>query len=418
MFARFNTTHTTTTSRRRLITIAAILALGSAASADTANAADPAKLGTTDSDLQLSSVDRERMERQKPLIAAADIIQAAVDKDAQANPHSGYSSIALGESSVVLRWKGALPRTVETAVEQARRDVAIEVRGARHTAAQMQAKVAQVRQATKKLARGVPFAVSMPIEGDKVRVEVQGDIITKVKAGLPALDLPIEVTYADVPESAGRLNDTPEFYGGGQLRFPLGNGWVGRCTAGFAVRHWSGQESLVTAGHCGHLGIGFHNGDGSRWVGAASQEHVYYDLLLVPTQNLYSSAGRVFNNRWGYSDTSMQVNGWSHPYHNEYLCTSGSYTGEVCGVRVDTSTAHSYCSYNPWGIWECYGGMYRAWQNAGLRAVQSGDSGGPVYNYNRSAMGIISGGNVKGSGDIVVFQDFHTVNQIWGVVPK
>ena len=91
----------------------------------------------------------------------------------------------------------------------------------------------------------------------------------------------------------------------------------------------------------------------------------------------------------------MTVNGWSHPYHNEYLCTSGSFTGEVCGVRVDTSTAYSYCSNNPWGVYECYGGMYRAWQNAGLRAVQSGDSGGPVYNYNRSAMGIISGGNGK-----------------------
>ncbi len=60
--------------------------------------------------------------------------------------------------------------------------------------------------------------------------------------------------------------------------------------------------------------------------------------------------------------------------------------------------------------------MYRANQRAGLRAVQHGDSGGPVYNYNRSAMGIISGqGN---SGRTVIFQDFHTINQNWGVVPK
>ena len=199
-------------------------------------------------DLQLSSVDRERMERQKPLIAAADIIQAAVDKDAQANPLSGYSSIALGESSVVLRWKGALPRAVETAVEQARKDVAVEVRGARHTDAQMQAKVAQVRQATKKLAGGVPFAVSMPIEGDKVRVEVEGDVITKVKSGLPALDLPIEVTYADVPEPAGRLNDTPEFYGGGQLHYPLATGRAGR------LHRRLRRHALVGAGVPRHRG--------------------------------------------------------------------------------------------------------------------------------------------------------------------
>jgi hypothetical protein len=92
-------------------------------------------------------------------------------------------------------------------------------------------------------------------------------------------------------------------------------------------------------------------------------------------------------------------------------------TGEVCGVQVDTSTAYSYCGTVPaWGNYECYGGMYRAYQRSGLRAAQPGDSGGPVYNYNRSATGIISGTN--SSGTTVIFQDFHTVNQIWGVVPK
>lgn len=407
------TTHTTT-SRRGLIAIAAILVVGCAASAQVASAAGAAKTG---SGLQLSSVDGERMERQMPLIVAADLIRAAVDEDARA---SGYSSIALGESSVVLRWKGALPGAVEAAVEQARRSVAVEVVGAPRTDAEMQAKVAQVRQATAKLAGGVPFAVSMPIEGDKVRVEVEGEIVTKIRAGLPALGLPIEVTHGDVPEPAGRLNDTPEFKGGGQLRFPKGDGWWGTCTAGFAVRNRAGQESLVTAGHCGHPGMWFYNGDWSHWVGSASDEHVSYDLLLVPTQQRDASAGLVFNNRWGDSrDGTMQVNGWHHPYHNEYLCTSGSMTGEVCGVRVDTSTAYSYCTYNGWNVWECYGGMYRAWQNAGLRSNQGGDSGGPVYNYNRRATGIISGGNWKdGAGDMVIFQDFHTVNQIWGVVPK
>lgn len=401
-----------------ITTVFAVIAAGGGviATADAANAADAAKPGITDSGLRLSSVDRERMERQKPLIAAADIIQAAVDKDAQANRLSGYSSIALGERSVVLRWKGALPRAVEAAVEQAREDVAVEVVGARHSNAQMQAKAAQVQQATKKLAGGVPFAVSMPIEGNKVRVEVEGDVVTKVKSGLPALDLPVEVTYGEVPEPAGRLNDTAPYYGGGRI---ANNSSGQRCTTGFAVTHWSGASSLVTAGHCGWPGAVFSNGladnvppDWSQRVGTASQEHVSFDLLLIPA----SSSGYVFNNRWGYSDSIMKVNGWAHPYHNEYMCTSGSYTGEVCGVQVDTSSAYSYCGYASYNAYECWSGMYRAYQRAGLRAVQSGDSGGPVYNYNRSAMGIISG--QSNSGRTVIFQDFHTINQIWGVVPK
>ena len=76
-----------------------------------------------------------------------------------------------------------------------------------------------------------------------------------------------------------------------------------------------------------------------------------------------------------------------------------------------TLSPSSYCSGGA-----CYGGLYRAYQRAGLRAAQPGDSGGPVYNYNRSAMGIISGGDT--SGRTVIFQDFHTINEIWGVVPK
>lgn len=399
-----------------ITTVLAVIVAGGGVitTTDAANAADAAKPGSTDSGLQLSSVDRERMQRQKPLIAAADIIQAAVDEDTRANRLSGYSSISLGESSVVLRWKGALPHAVEAAVEQAREDVAVEVVGARHTNAQMQAKAAQVQQATKKLADGVRFAVSMPIEGDKVRVEVEGDVITKVKTGLAALDLPVQVTYGDVPEPAGRLNDTAPYYGGGRI---ANNSSGDRCTSGFAVTHWSGGSYLVTAGHCGWPGAVFSNGlaDTGNWsqrVGTASQEHVAYDLLLIPA----SSSGYVFNNRWGYSDSIMKVNGWAHPYHNEYVCTSGSYTGEVCGVQVDTSSAYSYCGYASYNAYECYSGMYRAYQRAGLRAAQGGDSGGPVYNYNRSAMGIISGGNT--SGTMVIFQDFHTVNQIWGVVPK
>lgn len=406
------TTTITTTSRRRLIAIAAIVALGTSAGAEAASAADaPApKRGTTDSGVQLSSVDRERVERQKPLIAAADVIQAAVDDDTRANPRSGYSSIALGESSVVLRWKGTLPRAVEAAVDQVREDVTVEVVGARHTNAQLQAKATLIQRATTKLAGGVPFAVSIPIEGDKLRVEVEGDVITKVKTGLPALDLPIEVTYADVPEPTdGRLADTSPFYGGARIR----NNWNGgACSIGFAVTHWSGGSYVVTAGHCGHVGLGFSNGDWTRSVGSASQEHVYFDLLLIPT----SSAGRIYNGRSGDNSSTLTANGWNHVYPNQWMCTSGSFTGEVCGVQADTSSAYGYCGTDSHGTYECYGEMFRAYQRAGLRAVQPGDSGGPVYNYNRNAMGIISGGN--SSGTTVVFQDFYTVNQIWGVVPK
>ena len=402
-----NTTHTTTTSRRRLVAIAAIIALGTAASASTANAADAPKPGTTEAGLQLSRIDRERMERQQPLIAAADVIRAAVAEDVRANPLSGYSTIALGERSVILRWKGALPRGVDAAVERARQDVAVEVVAAKHTDAQLHAKVALIQQATKKLAGGAPFAVSIPAQGDKVRVEVESDVIAKVKTGLPVLDLPVEVTYGDVPKPAGRVNDTAPFYGGARLR---NNSTGDSCTSGFAVSNWSGSGSyLVTAGHCGWPGAGFSNGDWSQPIGSATQEHVYYDLLLIPT----SSAGYVFSG-WSGMTRATKVNHWNYVYANEWVCTSGSFTEQKCGVQVDG--VGGYCGYASYNVYECYGEMFFAYQRDGQRAVQGGDSGGPVYNYNYTAKGIISGANT--SGTKVIFQDFFTVNQIWGVIPK
>jgi hypothetical protein len=101
------------------------------------------------------------------------------------------------------------------------------------------------------------------------------------------------------------------------------------------------------------------------------------------------------------------------------MCTAGSVTGNVCSVQADTSRVYSYCGWDAYGNWECFGDMFVGWSRSGAVASQPGDSGGPVYSVSGSygiAKGIISGsGN---GGTKVIFQDFWTANAIWGVRPR
>lgn len=85
--------------------------------------------------------------------------------------------------------------------------------------------------------------------------------------------------------------------------------------------------------------------------------------------------------------------------------------------RPARSPRYWYCAKD--GV-ECYGGMFLGWQRDGRVAAQKGDSGGPVYRVSGSttaqAKGTISG--ASDDGTMVVFQDFWTANQDFGIRPK
>ena len=364
--------------------------------------------------LQLSSVDRERMERQKPLIAAADIIQAAVDEDAQANQRSGYSSIALGERSVVLRWKGALPRTVETAVEQARKDVAVEVLGARHTDAQMQAKVATGPAGDQEAGRRRPVR---RLDADRGR---QGPRRGRRRRhhegqGRPAGARPaVEVTSGDVPEPSGRLNDTPSSTAAASSSTREGAGGRERCTAGFAVRNSSGQEFLVTAGHCGHPGIDVYNGDWSQW----SRER---------------RARRTSTSTCCSCPTRECRHGLQQPVGHHRHDHAGQRLGPPVQrrvpvhLRLDDRRGVRRPGRHQHGLQLLHHqpmGHLRVLRRdvpsvpAGRASAQSRTATAAAPSTTTTGAPWASSAARTTTARAVIFQDFHSVNQIWGVVPK
>jgi hypothetical protein len=79
--------------------------------------------------------------------------------------------------------------------------------------------------------------------------------------------------------------------------------------------------------------------------------------------------------------SQLYVGSWASPVVGEYLCQSGSYTGERCGLYVVDTAQYVCLSYF---LWWC-----TSWQGpladvisiygSGSPAAGHGDSGGPVY---------------------------------------
>jgi hypothetical protein len=358
-----------------------------------------------------SPADKAKMQRQAALKEAARPITDAAERDAAANPESGYTSISLGADSVVVAWKGLPPRAVQSAIAKARGKARIELVEAEHSRAELKATADAVTQAlTDGGAAEAAFSVQLSTDGSGVVVGTEGDV-AETKSELPDSEAPVTVRKEDVAQATvGRLNDTAPFWGGARITSAV-NG--GQCSSGFSVTDgWTNY--ILTAGHCGHPGGGWYNGDRSRWVGTATREHVAYDLLMIPA----SVGPRIYDGGVNSGEFSKGVAGSDYTYAGEWLCTSGSVSGAMCGLYNDSRFFnYSYCGTDIYGYWECYSDLMVAFQKDNLVAVRPGDSGGPVFGLwgagDVIAKGIISGR--ANGGTAVIFQDFWSARQAFGI---
>jgi len=187
-----------------------------------------------------------------------------------------------------------------------------------------------------------------------------------------------------------RFNDYAPWFGGDRISSSAGG-----CSTGFyAVL--SGAPVMLTAAHCGGVGTAFYNGprtDGSfSFMGSSVYSNTSTDVGAISVTSALSTIN-VGPAEWS---TQLYVPTWSSPFVGEYLCQSGSYTGETCGLYV-VDTNQSVCI--SWFLWWCTG-----WQGpladvvsiygSGSYAAGHGDSGGPVYAYSGSsgvAKGLVHG---------------------------
>ena len=184
-----------------------------------------------------------------------------------------------------------------------------------------------------------------------------------------------------------RYDDYSPFWGGDEIYRNVTGGEV-ICTGGFSIKgNSSGNDFMLTAGHCGNGSTWYADGSNAT-MGNVSTGGLYYtnggyDFETIST----SDQGYVWVNSSGYHN----IEGVDIPAINTDMTFDGSITGEVPNVPV---VANNSCAY--FGTWETCD-LVEGEAAAGTTVTQAGDSGGPAYvrqaDGGAKATGTVVGGN-------------------------
>lgn len=186
----------------------------------------------------------------------------------------------------------------------------------------------------------------------------------------------LQAANIQIPEFV-RLRQVPNFiqpetavYGGNKAWYPTAPGY---CTFGFAVRDYSGNRGISTAGHCSDdLRLGGHTGAS---VGLLQQQN---DAGIYDVQ-WHRNSTDTYTNVIRYSTTSVTINGATGvtaQSQTAQVCKMGNATGITCG-RI---TLFDYGTRDMVEV-----------SSPGVNLSEGGDSGGPWYMTDR-AYGIHHGG--------------------------
>jgi len=203
-------------------------------------------------------------------------------------------------------------------------------------------------------------------------------------------------------EAASRGYDTPPWNGGDFITDVT----TGDCSSGFGVTAGSGEQYLITAGHCYPVGDSILNGAITQEYGSfltmgdisSSTFGSGLDAELLDTGALGSSQA-IFT---GGSTNPQEADpsGTATSIAGNQVCQDGAFEGEICGLVIQNSS--SMCineSESSGGPTTTACNIFQANNPSGGIAVGQGDSGGPVISFGGSllyANGIVTalGGNV------------------------
>lgn len=301
--------------------------------------------------------------------------------DAKAGQQDGGESLNLGGKAACVKIEVHAARFSR----QAMNDAAAQVRGDAKLLGEQQVTVAALGPALD--GSGIAVSVVAPEAGQVEQAAAlleqrYGDIVGDVQA------IDRKTSDKDLFFGGWRFNDYAPWYGGDRIASSSRG-----CSTGFAAVQ-NGAPAMLTAAHYGGVGTSFSNGPRSNNAFAFMGNSVYSNSATDVAAIGVSSASSYINVGSALSPTQLYVGSWGSPVVGQYLCQSGSYTGEVCGLRV-VDTGQSVCQ--GWFLWWCtswQGPLADVVNSAGSRsyAAGHGDSGGPVYlrtGYSGIAVGLV-----------------------------
>lgn len=166
----------------------------------------------------------------------------------------------------------------------------------------------------------------------------------------------------------------------------------GACTSNISAQNSSGEYFLISAGHCGIVGDTYTQG--GRTIGDVRQVVSMGGRSDAMAIEISSSLASDF--LYTTSSQAIQIanrQSESSSFEGEELCKSGNTTGVTCGT---VSNVNYTANYNG----ESYTEQRLVEHDVTTSCmVDSGDSGGPVYDGS-TIVGIVSGGtNLSGGCD-------------------
>jgi hypothetical protein len=386
---------TSMSSCRRWLAAAAAAATVTALCIAPASAAPADGAVLTDATTLLAPADLQRMERQRPLVAAASAVRWEIER----RDYPGYAGISLGESAVALWWKGAVPASMRRVVAQASRSAPVQVHSADYSMAELRSAARRLRgswpgggdavQAIKLKADGSGLVVSVPSAASSLR------------ASVPDVGAPVDVVAEASLVQTSRDDDWAPWKGGATI-VNIDQGTA--CTSGFGVRNGSASY-ILTAAHCGQAGQRFTDARG-EFIGTIGPRNQDHDVELVPTSSVdgYVYVGTPTDNM------AALVEGWGWTFVGEYLCQSGVTSSRELGRPV--------CNLKVLFYYADREDLVEAEQTEGQTAARPGDSGGPIYSVAASGKIVAKGTTTRTAGARIGFQDYGTAwRDFGGIVP-
>lgn len=243
-----------------------------------------------------------------------------------------------------------------------------------------------------------------------------GSLHSRSVAELAGVRLTFEHVASMTPLT--RQNDRPPFIGGdGEYGYSASEAepGFGYCTAGIAVEDSSGEDYLITAGHCFEDGTAVYTMNDSQFIGDVTKYTANADAELIDTTY---AGGAGSNADVGYNNTAAGGINWKpldgtdqQVFTGEHFCQDGINSfrdnyGVPCNLVAKGGV--TVCIYPGSG-----GGCVNVQeeetdsdQSANQTVAVAGDSGGVVFTADGSAdyaAGMVStGGNCKTQGTYLV----------------
>ena len=151
-----------------------------------------------------------------------------------------------------------------------------------------------------------------------------------------------------------------------------------RCSAGFIARAASGNQYVITAGHCTNIGTTWTTSGGLTIGTTAASRFPTDDFGAIRIANpaQLQPQGGVLNN-----GAFQDITGSTRVAVNATVCKTGSTTGTTCGRVLQYNTTVNYPQGTVFGL------------TTTNVCVQPGDSGGSLF-AGSQAQGVTSGGTV------------------------